>query len=775
MFFHAWRNVDGSPCPQCAKLFVEALARKPTFQISSVDYKTSYRTVILPGFINTGAYVPGIAVAGSVDVAEATEAALSGGFTTIQIEPTGLSASIEDALTLDVAHENTVGLAHCDYSLGVAATADNASRLSADLIAATKSLFLPSNSLTGAANKVAAIAAHFSAWPIDKPIVTDAEATDLASVLLLASLNGRSVHITNVQSQADIGLIAMSKGKDLKVTCDVSVYSLFLTREAYPGSKCLPSAQDQEALWANLDIIDTFSVGTLPYRLAVELGHSYSPRAGSDEATRLLLSAVNDGRLTLDDLTTRLSDNPRAIFDLPLQADTYVEVEIDRKVVIPKREYWSPIENQTLAGAVHRVVLRGNTVFLDGTFFPSRPSGGRDVSESVVMSKPERKQARFSMSQSTRPSLQSLGFSSKPFEAVASPASPLLNSTPFALSRSPKITSRSPRLDGIDVASQPSLMALAAQTSPPAPERLFNPVATLSKLVANSAFSHRHILSVRAFSREDLHTLFGVASEMRMLVERNIPIEILKGRVLCTVFYESSTRTSSSFEAAMNRLGGSVVAVTPTTSSMTKGESLADTVRTLGCYGDAIVLRHPAAGSAQTAAKFSPVPIINAGDGIGEHPTQVSPLLRSAQPPSLTSFLLPPPGLPRHLHDPRGARNGQRPHDHHGRRPQERPNCPQSRPPPLPLLGLAQLRLSRVARDARERQGRGDQGGRPCPRDDEPRQRPRQHRRVVRDSRPAGAVREPRRVRVRQGRLRRQQRAPLARQAALHRYAPSPA
>lgn len=673
------------------------MARQPTFQISSVDYKTSYRTVILPGFINTGAYVPGIAVAGSVDVAEVTEAALSGGFTTIQIEPTGLPASIEDALTLQVAHENTVGLAHCDYSLAVAATFDNASRLSPELIAATKSLFLPFNPLSSAADKVAAIATHFSAWPIDKPIVTDAESTDLASVLLLASLNGRSVHITNVQSQADIGLIAMSKGKDLKVTCDVSVYSLFLTREAYPGSKCLPSAEDQAALWANLDIIDTFSVGTLPYRLAFELGHSYSPRAGSDEATRLLLSAVNDGRLTLDDLTARLSDNPRAIFDLPLQADTYVEVEIDRKVVIPKRDYWSPIENQVLAGAVHRVVLRGNTVFLDGTFFPSRPSGGRDVSESVMSTKPS-KQARFSMSQSTRPSLQSLGFSSKPFDAVNYPSSPPPHPSSFALTRSPKLASRSPRLDGVEVAAQPSLMTLATQSPASAPERLFNPIANLSKLVASSAFSHRHILSVRAFSREDLHTLFGVASEMRMLVERNIPIEILKGRVLCTVFYESSTRTSSSFEAAMNRLGGSVVAVTPTTSSMTKGESLADTVRTLGCYGDAIVLRHPAAGSAQTAAKFSPVPIINAGDGIGEHPTQVGPVHRAERTSSLTSPSSP--GLPRHLHDPRRARHGQRPHDHHGRRPQERPHRPQPRSPPLSLLGLPQLRLPRIPRDA---------------------------------------------------------------------------
>ncbi|EEB97048.1 hypothetical protein MPER_03714, partial [Moniliophthora perniciosa FA553] len=109
---------------------------------------------------------------------------------------------------------------------------------------------------------------------------------------------------------------------------------------------------------------------------------------------------------------------------------------------------------------------------------------------------------------------------------------------------------------------------------------------------------------------------------MRLQVERNGTLDVLKGRVLCTAFYEPSTRTSSSFDAAMKRCGGEVVQISADTSSVAKGKSLPDTVRTLGCYGDAIVLRHPDVGSAQLAAKFSSVPVINAGDGIGEHPTQ---------------------------------------------------------------------------------------------------------------------------------------------------------
>lgn len=93
------------------------------------------------------------------------------------------------------------------------------------------------------------------------------------------------------------------------------------------------------------------------------------------------------------------------------------------------------------------------------------------------------------------------------------------------------------------------------------------------------------------------------------------------------MFYEPSTRTSSSFDAAMKRCGGQVVQVAADNSSVLKGESLPDTIRTLACYGDAIVNRHPDVGSAQLAAKYFSVPIINAGDGIGEHPTQVGLLV----------------------------------------------------------------------------------------------------------------------------------------------------
>ncbi|KAJ1951121.1 Carbamoyl-phosphate synthase [Linderina pennispora] len=109
---------------------------------------------------------------------------------------------------------------------------------------------------------------------------------------------------------------------------------------------------------------------------------------------------------------------------------------------------------------------------------------------------------------------------------------------------------------------------------------------------------------------------------MRTAVQRSGQLPILKGRVMAAVFYEPSSRTSSSFQAAMLRLGGQVFTANSETSSVAKGETLEDTIRTFGSYADIITLRHPQPGSVQGAARFANVPLINAGDGIGEHPSQ---------------------------------------------------------------------------------------------------------------------------------------------------------
>ena len=132
-------------------------------------------------------------------------------------------------------------------------------------------------------------------------------------------------------------------------------------------------------------------------------------------------------------------------------------------------------------------------------------------------------------------------------------------------------------------------------------------------------YAGRHVISIADFTRDDI--LHVIATAVRL--EGNPQPELLAGKLMATLFFEPSTRTRLSFEAAMNKLGGKVIGFSDVAStSAKKGESLADTVRMVEQYADAIVIRHPRDGSARVASEVSRVPVINGGDGANQHPTQ---------------------------------------------------------------------------------------------------------------------------------------------------------
>jgi len=131
----------------------------------------------------------------------------------------------------------------------------------------------------------------------------------------------------------------------------------------------------------------------------------------------------------------------------------------------------------------------------------------------------------------------------------------------------------------------------------------------------------RHVISAQQFDKDMLSKLFKATDEMK---NGSYNTKLLSGKIMTTLFYEPSTRTRFSFESAMIRLGGSVISTENAKefSSAIKGETLEDTIRIVDDYCDIIVIRHPQVGSAKLAATYSSVPVINAGDGGGEHPTQ---------------------------------------------------------------------------------------------------------------------------------------------------------
>jgi len=131
-----------------------------------------------------------------------------------------------------------------------------------------------------------------------------------------------------------------------------------------------------------------------------------------------------------------------------------------------------------------------------------------------------------------------------------------------------------------------------------------------------------HVLSINDVTTGFIEQLMTSADSMKGLVATRGGDDSLKHKLLASIFYEPSTRTSCSFQAAMLRLGGAVICVNGSDSSVKKGETLQDTIQTMSCYCDIIALRHPEKGSAHAASLVSKRPVINAGDGVGEHPTQ---------------------------------------------------------------------------------------------------------------------------------------------------------
>jgi carbamoyl-phosphate synthase/aspartate carbamoyltransferase len=613
-----------------AKLFVEAIARHraagSNFDISPVDFKTSHTSHTFPGLVNVQAFVPSLAdpATGARDIAAITKASLAAGFTTVQFMPVGLKAghAITDEGSLAVAEGKVSGSAHCDVALSLSATREN-SALVAELAQRARSLVVSFDALGADVSKIATLSAHFAAWPESRPIVTDARGNDLASVLLLASLHSRSVHVTNVMRRDDMALVVLSKAKGMDVTCDVGVYSLFFNTEMYPQASCLPSADDQAALWEHMVDIDVFCVGATPYRLALELGETPAPEAGIQETMRLLLEAVNEQRLTLDDVLTRLSTRPREIFRIAEQPDTHIEVDVDRPAVLRRQAHWSPLSARSTRGFIHRVLVRGKAVVVDGESL-SDGTFGANIAGVLTAATSSKAIAVATPGVQAAAAARRVSFSQTPGTSSQRPVLPFdVPSSPPQLALG---DAKSPQLGSLEVIAPPaaqrqsvSLMSAFAPSPAAAPDAR---LPSLRSMLVHPTYTRKHILTPRQFNRDDLHALFTVAQELRLQVERHGVIDVLRGRVLTTLFFEESTRTSCSFEAAMVRGGGQVVAVNTSRSSVSKGESLADTIRTVGAYTDAVVLRHPQIGSAQEAAKASPVPVINAGDGAGDHPTQ---------------------------------------------------------------------------------------------------------------------------------------------------------
>jgi aspartate carbamoyltransferase catalytic subunit len=145
-----------------------------------------------------------------------------------------------------------------------------------------------------------------------------------------------------------------------------------------------------------------------------------------------------------------------------------------------------------------------------------------------------------------------------------------------------------------------------------------------TELLPPKSGARRHLLSISDLAREDVERLLALSRTFAHSLERDVKkLPALRGRTVVNLFFESSTRTSSSFELAAKRLSADVMSIKSTGSAVDKGESLKDTLLTIGAYDpDVVVIRHAHIGAPHLAARFTPAHVVNAGDGKHQHPTQ---------------------------------------------------------------------------------------------------------------------------------------------------------
>jgi len=350
----------------------------------------------LPGLIDPHVHLREPGAIHKEDWTSGTAAALAGGFTAVLAMP-NTAPPVTDAESLSQTLTLASQKAHCDYAQYIGAGAENANSLPklAGQAAGLK-LYLDQTYGQLCLADQAAWVKHYENWPMDKPLCIHAEGETLAAALMLAETMKRPVHFCHVSRKEEILLIRAAKERGAPVTCEVTPHHLFLSEADIPdiGSgraevrPRLASLADQKALWDNLDVIDCFASDHAPHILAEKDGANPPPGfPGIETALPLYLTAVNQGLLSLEELIDLCYTNPKRIFSLPDQPDTWVEVNEDvvwqiHAAHLHSRAGWTPFEGRQVQGKVTRVVLRGTEVFKHGQVL-SPPGFGRDLRANI--------------------------------------------------------------------------------------------------------------------------------------------------------------------------------------------------------------------------------------------------------------------------------------------------------------------------------------------------------------------------------------------------------
>jgi carbamoyl-phosphate synthase/aspartate carbamoyltransferase/dihydroorotase len=354
----------------------------------------------LPGLIDSHVHLREPGATHKEDFDSGTSAALAGGITIVLAMPNTMPP-IFDEETLDLALKAAKQKAHCDYGQFVGAGPDNADW--DEMLpkhAAGLKMYLDSTFGELRLDDMTLWMPHFENYPKNMPIVAHSESRSMAAAILFAAIYDRPVHIAHISLKEEVLLIKAAKERGIKVTCEVCPHHLFLTapsplRPSHIGRgdgdegrmevrPRLATQKDVDALWENMNVIDCFATDHAPHTAAEKDSDNPPPGfPGLETILPLLLTAVDVERLTLNVLIEKMYTNPKKIFNLPDQPETWVEVDENAEYEIKAAEQftrcgWTPFEGWKVKGKVRKVVLRGKTAFEDGKILA--PAGyGRNI------------------------------------------------------------------------------------------------------------------------------------------------------------------------------------------------------------------------------------------------------------------------------------------------------------------------------------------------------------------------------------------------------------
>ena len=351
---------------------------------------TRSRTLMLPGLVDVHVHlrVPGGEHKETVETG--TAAALAGGVTAVLAMP-NTHPPLVDGASLDTARASHAAGARCDVGVYLGAARGNAAEVAA-ASARAAGLKIYVNETYGELRieDLPTLRAHFAAWPRGtRPIVLHAEDVSVAAAIGLAASYRQRIHIAHVSRADEIVLIAAAKGEGLPVTCEVTPHHLFLDERDLAAlgpfglmRPPLARPEDREALWRHLDAVDCIATDHAPHTRQEKLSANPPPGIPGLETTLpLLLSAVDEGRLSVERLVELTSTAPARLFGISTPLESSVEVEIGPRWVLPERGYqtkpdWSPFAGMTVGGRVRRTWLRGAIAWDDGQL-RAAPGSGR--------------------------------------------------------------------------------------------------------------------------------------------------------------------------------------------------------------------------------------------------------------------------------------------------------------------------------------------------------------------------------------------------------------